>query len=142
MLYKSINKYQKWWVYIKNKSKHNIGLLYFVDNKKNYITLNNCFSWVVVAWFSWCRPCPELSPDLAMYLVPELSSWFSYVPLSLIQHLYLRRLRLLFLLCHFLFETLLTLLYQIFLLLPYFLHLHNLHFVSHHPYLKDNFYLN
>nr|WP_307916543.1 hypothetical protein [Mycoplasmopsis bovis] len=41
MLYKSINKYQKWWVYIKNKSKHNIGLLYFVDDKKNYITLKN-----------------------------------------------------------------------------------------------------
>ncbi|QQH84080.1 hypothetical protein HYD43_03915 [Mycoplasmopsis bovis] len=43
MLYKSINKYQKQWVYIENKSKHNIGLLYFCWYKKNYITLNNRF---------------------------------------------------------------------------------------------------
>uniref|UniRef100_UPI003D2BD0A2 hypothetical protein n=2 Tax=Mycoplasmopsis bovis TaxID=28903 RepID=UPI003D2BD0A2 len=39
MLYKSINKYQKWWVYIENKSKHNIGLLYSCWYKKNCITL-------------------------------------------------------------------------------------------------------
>ncbi|WP_226060972.1 hypothetical protein, partial [Mycoplasmopsis bovis] len=59
MLYKSINKYQKQWVYIENKSKHNIGLLYFCWYKKNYITLNNrfieldpAFSICTLSWFT------------------------------------------------------------------------------------------
>ncbi|QQH66711.1 hypothetical protein HYD56_03900 [Mycoplasmopsis bovis] len=65
MLYKSINKYQKWWVYIKNKSKHNIGLLYFVDIKRTILHLRTAY-WV----FADLAMCLVLiSPNLAMYLV-------------------------------------------------------------------------
>ncbi len=51
MLYKSINKYQKWWVYIENKSKHNIWLAIFLfDIKRYYIRhLDNRLYW---AWWS------------------------------------------------------------------------------------------
>ncbi|QQH72396.1 hypothetical protein HYD52_03900 [Mycoplasmopsis bovis] len=81
MLYKSINKYQKWWVYFKNKSKHNIGLLYFLMIKRtNNYKLKNClveccseFSYVALS---------EVSPDLAMYLVlisPDLAMALSLI---------------------------------------------------------------
>ncbi|QQH71945.1 hypothetical protein HYD54_03980 [Mycoplasmopsis bovis] len=58
MLYKSINKYQKWWVYIKNKSKHNIGLLYFVDIKRTILHLRTAY-WVFP---DLVMSCPELAP--------------------------------------------------------------------------------
>ncbi len=113
MLYKSINKYQKWWVYIENKSKHNIGLLYFVDIKRTILHLITAY-WV----FLFTIPC--LLVWFTVYFL-RLAPDFSYC--------------LVFLVCIFVFVFFFcfvtfflnssNLLYQIFLLLPYLLHLHN-----------------
>ncbi|QQH42668.1 hypothetical protein HYD81_03955 [Mycoplasmopsis bovis] len=54
-------------------------MLYFVDNKKNYITLKNCLCWVLF-WFSWCALVPELAPDLVAVPCPELVPDLADVP--------------------------------------------------------------
>ncbi len=61
MLYKSINKYQKWWVYIKNKSKHNICLPFLVYLNSFILFCTTlctwatwiCCSWSFWAWWTW-----------------------------------------------------------------------------------------